>query len=126
MRASWVLFAVAFAEMTLDAEEEEGMLSGEQLDEMYDELDANKDGKLHESEVWNSLLEELGEESTDAPELADQLKKLLKESDTNGDGTISKPELASFVQGAQSILDEMDTDDMGDITDEDDEPEYEA
>ena len=35
MRASWVLFAVAFAEMTLDAEEEEGMLSGEQLDEMY-------------------------------------------------------------------------------------------
>ena len=33
MRASWVLFAAAFAEMTLDAEEaEEGIMSAEELE----------------------------------------------------------------------------------------------
>merc|ERR1719235_2978505 len=88
----------------------EGLMSAEELDEMYDELDTNKDGKLLESEVWESLLEEIGDEATDAPELSEKLKKMLSESDKNKDGAISKPELSSFIQGAQSVLDEMDED----------------
>ena len=129
MRAFLVLFAAVSAEMTLDAEEVEGLLSAEELDEMYDELDANKDGKLLESEVWNSLLEEIGDESADAPELSEKLKQMLKDSDANKDGTISKPELSSFVQGAQSILEEMDMDEMDENDEEEldeEEPEYEA
>merc|ERR1719482_453406 len=109
--------------MTLEAEEEEGMMSAEELDEMYDELDTDKDGKLLESEVWNSLLEEIGEEGEEALELSDKLKQMLKDSDANKDGTISKPELSSFIQGAQSVLEGMEDEDM---EDEEEEPEYEA
>ena len=49
----------------------------------------------------------------------EKLKAMLKDSDTNKDGAISKPELSSFIQGAQSILDEMDVE-------EEDEDEEEA
>ena len=40
----------------------------------------------------------------------EKLKQVLKESDADKDGVITKPELASFVQGAQSILEDMDLD----------------
>ena len=119
MRVAWVLFAGAFAGMVETEEVEGGLMSEQELDEMYEELDADKDGKLLESEVWGSLLEDLGEETADAPELVERLKTVLKDSDANKDGAISKPELSSFIQGAQSILDEMDVE-------EEDEDEGEA
>ena len=55
MRAFFVLFAAVFADMTVDAEEVEGLMSEEELDEIYDDLDANKDGILAESEVSCNL-----------------------------------------------------------------------
>ena len=134
MRGTCTLFAVALAEMMtvgvastggvteestvdLGEEEHEGLLSVEELDEMYDELDTDKDGKLVESEVWNSILEEL-DASPDAWERTDdkvvrkiRVKQLLKASDADKDGTISKPELASFLESVQDIhgaLEELD------------------
>ena len=114
MRACWVLLAFgALAEMEVDyadksdAEAEEAM-SAEDLDEMYEELDTNKDGKLLESEVWSSLQEEIGEEEESNTELTTKLKQMLSDADKDKDGHITKPELASFVQAAESVLDEMD------------------
>ena len=112
----------------MDADEEEdaeGLLSAEELDDMHAELDKDKDGKLLESEVWDSILEEGAEDSEEAPEVMEKLKQVLKESDADKDGVITKPELASFVQGAQSILEDMDLDaeddmDMEGLEDEDD------
>ena len=114
MRACWVLLAFgALADMEVDyadksdAEAEEAM-SAEDLDEMYEELDTNKDGKLLESEVWSSLQEEIGEEEESNTELTTKLKQMLSDADKDKDGHITKPELASFVQAAESVLDEMD------------------
>ena len=64
----------------------------------------SKNAFLKNAFFENAFFENRYLRSTDAPELADQLKKLLKESDTNGDGTISKPELASFVQVRSCIF----------------------
>merc|ERR1719454_2668290 len=88
------------------------MMSQEDLDDMFEELDANKDGTLHASEVWDSLKDEIGEEEIANTDLTTKLQKMLKESDKDADGIISKPELASFVQAAESVLDELDEDDM--------------
>merc|ERR1719473_1891363 len=106
------------------------MMSEEDLDEMFEELDANKDGTLHESEVWDSLKEEIGDEEMENSDLTTKLKQMLMDSDKNSDGIISKPELASFVQAAESVLDELDENDMDgsflEEDDEDDEEEYDA
>merc|ERR1719484_154202 len=103
-------------------------MSEEDLDEMFEELDADKNGVLHESEVWESLKDEIGDEEMANTELTGKLQKMLKESDKNSDGVISKPELASFVQAAESVLDELDEDDMdgaSSFLEEDDEDEEE-
>merc|ERR1719399_741509 len=83
-------------------------MTEEDLDEMYQELDVNKDGKLLESEVWSSLAEEIGEDYDDNKELTSKLQGMLKDADKDKDGIITKPELHSFVQAAESVLDEMD------------------
>ena len=76
MRGTCTLFAVALAEMMtvgvastggvteestvdLGEEEHEGFLSGEELDEMYDELDTDKDGKLVDDFMFQEGLNSL-------------------------------------------------------------------
>merc|ERR1711959_762738 len=70
--------------------------------EMYDQLDANSDGKLEIEEVWTSLQEELEEEfGEDVPK---ELKDLLTKADVDSNGEISSDEMMSFVQETQTYL----------------------
>ena len=77
-------------------------------------------------EVWDSIMEDFEEESADAPELSTKLKQMLTDSDANKDGTINKPELSAFIQGAQKIMDEMDMQGTDEDASDEEELDYDA
>ena len=121
MRVLLVIFVAVIAETTVDAEGYMGFEDDDTFDEIYNEMDVNNDGILSESEVWDSIFQDFQEEFTDAPEMSEKLQQILKDSDANKDGTITKPELHSFIQGAQRIVDDMDTDEEESNEETDDE-----
>lgn len=79
----------------------------EEAEEVFDDLDTNKDGTVSIEELMASLVEESESNGgTAAVGQADELKKLFEAVDGDGDGSISKAELTTVFEDIRKRAEE--------------------
>jgi Ca2+-binding EF-hand superfamily protein len=90
------------------------------LAEQFDEVDANKDGKLTQDEMRNARRARMAQCKEDPEKCRAEMKQRFetawKRADTDGDGTLSKPEAEQGMPRMARHFDRIDTDRDGRIT----------